>query len=626
MTVAGFMKHFFTRALLALFGFSIAYPALAVASKNDGIDPSASIDKNLQHFVVNPDGTFELTVNKDIKINEARAVGRLAQYPLSYNQTLEQLTIVSAYTLKPDGRRVAVQPGGIKDQQEANSANAPMFQDSRVKVVIFPEVAAGDHLLLEYKVKRLQPMFPGQFEDLTIPAFFPTKTLELSYDMPAGVALHADNKGFKAEESPLENGRKRYRWIYQPSDKARLENDSVAYTDYGDHLAVSTFADYRSFATAYNARAEDKQAVTPKIRALAEQLAGRIPNPRDKAEVLSDWVRRNIRYVAVYIGPGGVVPHAAEQVLDNRYGDCKDHVALLGALLKAVGIDSTPALLNARNAYQLPSVPTLGVMNHAINYVPSLDLYLDSTAESIAAGFLPVSDVDKPALLTEQGKIGHTPRTQTSILNARAEFKLDRNGAAEISYRSTLSGWLAEMNRHVARNSTPNELDRSVEGMLSMYGMKGEGQFDAGHVNQDSTDYTVGVAGRVENMAYLPGPFGIPTITNLMGGLRRIVSTLTSEKERSQSFVCQGADIREEGRFDLPKQIDVIALPKPVTLSNPYLDYHSTFERVGEAVVVKRHFQFHHASSVCSPEDFRAMRDSLDQVTRDLRSQIIVKS
>lgn len=46
--------------------------------------------------------------------------------------------------------------------------------------------------------------------------------------------------------------------------------------------------------------------------------------------------------MAVYVGAGGVVPHAAQTVLDNRYGDCKDHVALLEALLGAAGIKSTP--------------------------------------------------------------------------------------------------------------------------------------------------------------------------------------------------------------------------------------------------------------------------------------------
>lgn len=621
------MKYFLSaRFIFAFLGLAMMKTAFAAPAKNDGVDPSATIEKNIQHFVVNADGSFELTVDKDIRINEARAVSRLAQYALSYNQTLEQLTVLSAYTQKADGRRVPVQPGEIKDQQEASSAGAPMFQDGRVKVVIFPQVAVGDHLVLQYQIKRHEALFPGQFEDLTVPTFYKTKDLELIYDLPPDVALHADSKGFTEQVSALPDRRIRHRWVYVPSDKARIESDSVAYTDYGDHLAVSTFADYRGFAAAYRVRADDKQGVTPKIRVLAAQLTQGLSDPRQQTEVLSNWVRKNIRYVAVYIGAGGVVPHPAEQVLDNRYGDCKDHVALLGALLTAVGIDSTPALINARNAYRLPTVPTLGVLNHVINYVPSLDLYLDSTANAIAAGFLPTSDLDKPVLLTKSGELGHTPKTQTSKLTARAEFKLDSNGAAQIAFRNTMFGWLAEMNRFYARNTKPSELDRSVQNMLGDYGMKGQGRYDAGRLDQSGDSYTVGVDGRAENMAYLPGPFGIPTVTNLMVGLRQIVGGLSSEPERTQPFLCFGADVSEEGRFELPNQVVAIALPKPVTLNNAYIDYQSSSERQGNSVVVKRRFRFHHNSSVCSPDDYRVIRTTLETVTRDLRSQIILAS
>ncbi len=44
---------------------------------------------------------------------------------------------------------------------------------------------------------------------------------------------------------------------------------------------------------------------------------------------------QNIRYVAVYLGNGGLEPNSAQSILDNHYGDCKDHVTILEALLAA---------------------------------------------------------------------------------------------------------------------------------------------------------------------------------------------------------------------------------------------------------------------------------------------------
>jgi transglutaminase-like putative cysteine protease len=69
------------------------------------------------------------------------------------------------------------------------------------------------------------------------------------------------------------------------------------------------------------------------------------------------WVSKNIRYVAIDIGNSGIVPHDADSVLANAYGDCKDHAVLYSALLKAKGIQSETVLINLGEAYTLPTWP-----------------------------------------------------------------------------------------------------------------------------------------------------------------------------------------------------------------------------------------------------------------------------
>ena len=68
---------------------------------------------------------------------------------------------------------------------------------------------------------------------------------------------------------------------------------------------------------------------------------------RAQARKLYEWVSVNIRYVNIVLGAGGFVPHKAADVLKNGYGDCKDHVMLLEALLAAKGIKSSPVLIEA---------------------------------------------------------------------------------------------------------------------------------------------------------------------------------------------------------------------------------------------------------------------------------------
>lgn len=590
----------------------------------DYTDRSLTVEKNNQSYVVNADGSFVLDVELVRRINEARAIKPNAERSVSFNRTLETVDIMDAYTLKADGRKVPVAADQIKEQQEQASAEAPMFQDSRVKVVIFPDVAVGDRMVLHYQRQRTTPMFPGQFEDLYAPDFYESQQIHLTYDMPADMPLFADVKGFKAIAPTLANGRKIYRWNLEPTEKNRVEVGSVAYTDYGQRLAVSTFTDYKQFAQAYAARAQVE--VTPAITQLAKKLTANLDSPRSKALVLSDWVRKNIRYVAVYVGNGGVVPHSAQAVLDNRYGDCKDHVALLEALLKAVAIESSPALINLGDAYVLPKVPTLGVLNHAITYIPALDLYLDSTATPIAAGYLLLPELGKPVLLTQRGELARTPVNQQGKVDGTLHFKIDPSGAADFTNGTTVEGWATELNRFLFKSMMPADLDQLTQKVLSLYGQTGSGKIETDPLDSNAATFTSTVKGRTDNLVNLPGPTGVPTLSSLAGGIGQNVFSFLSEQERTQNFTCTSGTIEEKARFDFPKEVNILAVPKAVALNTGGFNYQTTYVKEGNSVLITRSYAFNHPDVVCSPQDFVAMKPAIEGMVNDLKSQIIVQT
>ncbi|MGY3015430.1 transglutaminase-like putative cysteine protease [Pseudomonas sp. TE6283] len=607
--------------LAGVLAFTLACIAPAQA-RDDGTDHSVTLEKVVQTFTVQRDGSFQVTVESVSRINEERAIQAKAQQALSYNRGYETLEVDQAFTQKPDGRKVMVDASQIKEQQEQASTYAPMFQDSRVKVVIFPEVAVGDRLVLRYKRHRTTALFPGHFEDLTAAEFHPVEQFSLIYDLPADLPLYADARGFKASTPKAGKGRKVYRWDFVPTDRARIEASAVSYLDYGQYLAVSTFKDYAGLAASYQARADVQ--VTPAIAALAGQLTANLPDARAKALKLSDWVRENIRYVAVYVGAGGVVPHAAQSVLDNRYGDCKDHVALLEALLKAAGIESSPALINLGNAYQLPKVPTLGVLNHVLTYVPSLDLYLDSTDPSVAAGYLPLMDLDKTTLLTATGVFGKTPATQFGKQVGEMLFKVKDTGAADFTGDSTIEGWASEVNRYGAKTMKPTDLDRIVEQVLNAYGQRGSGKI----LIQPSAapeHFRSQVQGHTENLVNLPGPVGVPALSSLVGGIAQSVYGFATENERTQGFVCISNETLEQSRFEFPAGVTVLATPKAVAVKEGSFDYSARYTRDGNAVVVERRMQFKHPKAVCTPEEFKAMKPVIETMVRDLQGQIIVQ-
>lgn len=611
----------FAAVLLLLFALS----GNATAAPGTGTDSSVVVDRFIQHVVVEPDGSYKLTVDNAKTVAQQRAVQDHSQYYISYNTTLDEVLAVEAHTQKPDGRRVAVQPSQIRDQQEAVSADAPMFQDTRVKVVIFPEVEVGDQLVVRYVIHRHTPFFPGQFADLAYAQFHAHRQMELIYDVPEPMVLYADAAGFLPVPAADPPGRKRYHWRHVGGDNRRIEADSVSYLDYGKRLAISTFPDYPAFARAFRGVIAGKAEGNSAIAALARQVADGLPDARAKALALSDWVRRNIRYVGVYVGAGGVVPHPAPTVLRNRYGDCKDHVVLLEAMLAAVGIDSTGALVNNGNAYRLPRTPTLGIFNHMITYVPSLDLYLDPTAESIAAGYLPRSDLGKPVLLLKSGTLASTPAQQAQRNSTRTWFDVRADGQSRFQVSKTTSGAIAEPYRQAVRDTNEADREQFVQYMLQGLGQRGTGVFDPGKLDGVDEDYSVSFTGTSENFVNLPGPTGLATTYNFWGGLGDAVFALAQEKERHQDFVCHAIDAEDELGYRFPKGVRIVALPRNTALSDANFTYRATYARKGNSVVVRRRLTFRPGRPVCTPADYRRMQGALDRMMRDLRSQVIVQ-
>jgi transglutaminase-like putative cysteine protease len=594
------------------------------ASAADDTDPSLVIDKYFQHFVVATDGSYLLTVDHAKTIVLQRAVQDHSQYYISYNRMLDALETVEAYTRKRDGRRVPVAPEQIKDQQEAASSDAPMFQDTRLKIIVFPDIEAGDQLVVHYVLRRHTALFPGHFEDLSFSPFYANPQFQLIYDMPDSMPLYADAAGFAPVAAGSAPGRKRYQWHYIDGPNPRAEEASVSYLDYGRRLAVSTFAGYPAFAQAYAARSAGQARVTPAIAQLAQQITGGLLEPRAKALALSDWVRTHIRYVGVYIGPGGVVPHPAATVLANRYGDCKDHAVLLEALLGAAGIASSAALVNSGTAFRLPRTPTLGVFNHVITYVPALELFLDSTAESIAAGYLPSGVMGKPALLVKSGALAHTPSYQLERNRTFAWFHVHEDGRSSFSVAKISEGAIAEPYRQAVRDTKEADRNLFAEQLLQGLGQRGEGVFESGKLDGTGDEYSMRLHGSSDHFASLPGPVGLATSFNIWGGLAETVAAFGQERRRSQDFVCPAIDIEDETGFSFPKGVKIIAVPKPVALRDANLDYSARYTRHGNIVIAQRRLAFRHAGMVCTAADYQRMQPLLDRMLRDLKSQVIV--
>ncbi|WP_429357174.1 DUF3857 domain-containing transglutaminase family protein [Paraburkholderia sp. 32] len=591
----------------------------------------ATIERDVHLFVIQKDGSVEEHDDTLMRADTASGVDEIAQRYVWFNKDIEQVQQLAADTIDPDGTAHAVGPEAIRDVQEPRSSGAPSFEDGVLRTVIFPGVTIGSRVHLEFRKTRAKPLQAGTFAYLVEPSLEPVDEQRLIFDLPADVPLYADARGYVAMPPVTANGRTRYEFDYRHGPYARLEAGAVGYANWGDRLMVSTVPDFASFAARYRGPAEnDATRDDPAIIGLAQQLTAGLTDPRDKARALYDWMRLNIRYVALFLGETAAIPHKAADILRNRYGDCKDHVALYGALLAAAGIRSEPVLLNLGPYYTLPEVPGYGAsaINHAIIWIPELAQFADTTAGGTAFGYLPGGVMDRPVLLVDDGVLARTPATQRRERKARVQIDIDENGTAHYAYRVEDRGYTAELERNTFRRATRQGAQQLAARRLLQAGLHGSAQLQTDDVAVTGGPFATSMQGSVPHLIWPDGTTAVRALTSLAGGMGSQVEAWLAEPVRTQPWACIGGEFDETLEMSLPRFVRVTDLPTDSTVENPLLTFasHYVFDPATRTLQVNRHLRAAFGHQMCTPNEFAAIRDALVRIERDLDAEVVVRA
>ena len=393
----------------------------------------------------------------------------------------------------------------------------------------------------------------------------------------------------------------------------------------GDGLALS-YASYPELAAAVRQRLDGKgspsPASSPALGALARELTAGRPDPRARALALADWVRTHIRQSAPNLRFGGAPPLPAASVLAQRSGNPEEIVVLLRALLMETGIDSTAALVRSSGDDTLPDVALSAAFDHMLVYVPSLGLYLDPAAESIAAGYLPPSLLGKPVLLASGG-FAMTPMLQPQSVSMKSTVEIRRDGNGSITLDRTYAGALAEPVRKAVRDASPAGREQFVRRMLPGLSPQGRDALAPRTLDVGEDAFRLSLSGVGAHVVALPGSRALPTSQPYLSTVADAVAGMPWESS-GKAVSCPAIDASDETRYQLPKQVRILALPAPVSVMRGGVFYRAAYERQGNTVLVKRRLTFRNGRPTCTPAEVRAMRPALERVAHDLRSRVAI--
>ena len=266
------------------------------------------------------------------------------------------------------------------------------------------------HLGLSWDQKRA----PGvkMTADMTAAAVRSNRDIDIRFDNPTAL-------------TPPKDAPARYQW-----------QRVLEYSDFGDWPAVSRyFAPLFAKAAALTSRSPVKQE--------ADRIAAANARPLDRASAALKLVQQDVRYIYVGLNGGNLNPATAEETWQRRYGDCKGKTTLLLALLREMGIEAEPVLVNASGAddgldQRLP-MPQL--FDHVLvrAHIDGATYWLDGTLPSVVPpGTKPAIPLNWVLPLTAQGSsiehLGWQPTTTPDEINL---WEIDARGGFDKPARIT---------------------------------------------------------------------------------------------------------------------------------------------------------------------------------------------
>lgn len=560
------------------------------------------------------DGSYEARETREVAAADDAGARVAAQQSYGWSEGLEAVDLLEAYTLKADGTRRPLAPDGIVPQATAASPVFPSYSDWQARSLVFAGVGPGDVVHYVLRRRSRTALMPGAWATaLGFGDAAHIAAVDLSVEVPPAMTLGATANGLQEAESPaVPGGGERRRWRLAPGASGLVAVD------------LSTFADYPALGDAYAARALPQAAPDASVRALAGRLTAGLPTPAARARRLYAFVAREIRYVGLELGLGRVVPRAAAEVLRDGYGDCKDHVALLGALLAAAGVEAVPALIGTSPRYELPTTPTLAAFDHVILYLPALDTWLDATSPYAPFGVLPFAEYGKPVLLTGPGgaRLAHIPDLPPGLAWTRVRTTLEAgaDGALRGRTETEAGGPFA-----IALRGAAAALDEGEESeQLRRIGTPGQGRYEyAPPLEVEAEAYRVAGTFRLDDtLSDAPDGRLVPPAGLTL--LARPGSFLVAEGRDAAGHQCYAGRQEEEITLRLPAGLDA-ALPADVAVRAGHASYAAAWRREGGNVTVRRRFEVDAPHPLCSERDYQAMLPALRAARRELHAELALR-
>ncbi|NER17140.1 DUF2569 family protein [Spongiivirga citrea] len=335
-------------------------------------------------LIDNQDNIVEKTIYRKyaFKLLNSEGIQNMSTISVDFDPKYQALVFHEISVVRGNKRYDRLEDSFIKTIQRETGMDRSLYDGSLTAIVDLSDIRKGDIIQYSYTIKGFNPINKGSY----FSSFYQKFTFPCSRVFQRVIALNEEQLNFKyflgakAPKKSRVGSNVAYSWDFSADDVLVFDNNTPSWYDPQKNVQVSTYSNW----------SEVVNWALPLYKYDKKTIRNLIPDNNDR--VLKDQildairlVQDEIRYLGFESGIGAYRPNAPRKVFDQRFGDCKDKSLLLVSLLREIGVESHPFLVNTYLKNEIEKVmPSHTVFDHCIvNFsYDGKDYFVDPTVSN----------------------------------------------------------------------------------------------------------------------------------------------------------------------------------------------------------------------------------------------------
>jgi hypothetical protein len=302
------------------------------------------------------------------KVLSPSGVQNASELELDFDPSFERLVVHHVDVLRGGERIDSLEPDEIRVIEKEDDSDDRIYDGERTALLFIKDVRPGDVIDYAWSVEGANPLLGGRYTDeYDLSSGVPTRLLRHRLLWPAGRPLQ-----WRGGDPAISMNGDTQVLVWERHDVGALdvEDELPSWYEPWQSIQVSEFASWQEVGAWATERFTIDARSSEAVKQLAAKLSAEHPTRDARITAAIRFVQDEVRYLGIEMGRNSHEPHQPWETLESRWGDCKDKTLLLVALLRELGLEAYPALVNTRIAHRLAEkLPSPFLFDHVIAQV-----------------------------------------------------------------------------------------------------------------------------------------------------------------------------------------------------------------------------------------------------------------